>query len=231
MTRRFLILSFAVGLLALVGQNVRAGTVPLPNSLATLEIAGNNAIVGNLEFSDFSYIPSNVVPGGPAPPPTAANVTVSPFSILGETGITFTGGFFAPAGSIYDYAISYHVTALSGTITDAYAVLTGGNFGGTGAVSAGETITTLGGALVVHFEPTIPGGPVVGPVYFPAPETSLIVTKDILIVGGSLGATVSIISQGFSSTTIPEPTSMALLGIGLSGLFTLRRFLRRTSVA
>jgi hypothetical protein len=30
---------------------------------------------------------------------------------------------------------------------------------------------------------------------------------------------------------IPEPTSMALLGIGLSGLFTVRRFLKRTLFA
>ncbi len=31
--------------------------------------------------------------------------------------------------------------------------------------------------------------------------------------------------------SVPEPISLGLLGIGLSGLFTLRRFFKRTSVA
>lgn len=35
-------------------------------------------------------------------------------------------------------------------------------------------------------------------------------------------------ASGTYSTVIPEPASMALLGIGLSGLLTIRRFLKRT---
>ncbi|MGC1717595.1 MAG: hypothetical protein WA746_01290, partial [Isosphaeraceae bacterium] len=63
MTRRFLISSLAVGLLALAGLNAQAGTIPLPTTLADLE--GNSAIQGNLEFSNFTY---TATPSGTPPP-------------------------------------------------------------------------------------------------------------------------------------------------------------------
>jgi len=46
--------------------------------------------------------------------------------------------------------------------------------------------------------------------------------------GGSVGLFVDMTG---TASAIPEPASMALLGIGLGGLFTLRRFFKRTSVA
>jgi hypothetical protein len=57
--------------------------------------------------------------------------------------------------------------------------------------------------------------------------SSILVKKDIFLMGGSLGAGISIIDQGYSSAGVPEPASMALLGIGLSGLLTFRRFFKR----
>ena len=107
MTRRFLISSLAVGLLALAGLNARAGTIPLPTSFTALE--GNSAIVGNLEFSDFADMT--------ATPPAGLNV--NPFSrpvSQVETGIQFAGGpSRRPAGQTVDYAITYTVTTPDGS--------------------------------------------------------------------------------------------------------------------
>ena len=60
---------------------------------------------------------------------------------------------------------------------------------------------------------------------------SIRVEKDILLVGGSQGATVSIIDQGFSSINVPEPSSVALLGIGMTGFLAFRRLFKRHAVA
>jgi len=223
MTRRFLILSLAGVLLGLGGLNAQAGQVPLPTLLSNLATppapAGNFVVNGGLTFSDFTYTTAT-------PPPTASGVTVLPFSLSGETGIAFSGGFFAAPGTTADYEITYKVTS-STPITDAYLSVTGGTLG-TGFVDVGETITTVTGAPVASLNAFVPGS-FTDHVSF-GPWTTLLVTKDIFMFGGSAGVTASVIDQGYS-TAIPEPASMALLGIGLSGLFTLRRFLKRTSVA
>jgi len=157
-------------------------------------------------------------------------VTVLPFTLAGppaETGITFTGGFFAAAGTIVDYAIFYTVTAPPGQlINDAYLSFTGGNFGGTGQVGIDETFTNpTTGALVGSLSANLANN--VAKTTF-AGQQSIRVEKDIILVGGTAGATVSIINQGYSST-IPEPNTMALLGIGMAGFFTYRRFFKRAA--
>src|SRR4051794_38214715 len=119
MTARKTMFALAAGLVALslgVGEG-RAGQISLPAALSSLEVAGNYAIVaGNLKFSDFTYV---TTPLGSPPPST--DVTVREFNQApGEPGITFNGIFHADAGKSVDYAITYTVTALSGTISDAY---------------------------------------------------------------------------------------------------------------
>jgi hypothetical protein len=219
----------ALVLTALGGTNAQAGPIPLPSTLPPLEVPGNFAVVNNLKFSDFTY---TATPLGS--PPLDSGITVSEFhSVPGNPGITFSAGFAAAAQHTVDYKIGYRVDTFDGTQISAAYLSLGGfvTFGGSGSVSISETVTDLGGTIIskVPFQVSGPGQTSDTSPLLP-PATTILVTEDILVTGGSNGAAFSFANQGFA-TTVPEPCSMALLGIGVSALFTLRRFLKRTSVA
>jgi hypothetical protein len=221
-------------------RDARAGFVPLPTTLDAFvnssgSTNGNFTTVSNpdanelIKFSQFGFIQTT------GAPPPANGVHMSPFTLApppGETGIQFVGAFNAAAGVTNDWVITYRVDELTpgAKITDAYASITGGNNGGTGTVSVSETFTTLTGAPLGSLEASL-ANPTVTFNFANGGVTSFLVTKDINVVGGSNGATLSVIDQAYSSTSVPEPASLALLGIGMTGFLAFRRFFKKTSVA
>jgi len=217
----------------LVAADARAGVVPLPTTLDQLLPAGSSTTNGDLTFSDFSY---SVSPAGSPPP--AADVNVKAFSAGIETGISFQGPFQAGPGAVVDYGISYVVTAPPGV--HLFDGLLSATFnlplGTTGTVSIGETFTDEATGQVIGSLQVDQNHPSMSSIFLNGAQAqSILVQKDILINGGSLGAGVSFINQGYSEvgqhTTTPEPASMALLGIGVTGLLAFRRFFKKTSVA
>jgi hypothetical protein len=219
--------------------DARAGFVPLPTTLDQFVNSsgtsnGNFTSVSNpaagetIGFSSFGYTQAT------GAPPAASGVHMTPFTLPpppGETGIQFSGAFNAPAGVTNDWVLTYTVTELTpgAKLTDAYSSITGTNNGGTGGISVSETFTTLTGqpigTLAVNLaNPT-------ATLSLGAGYTAILVTKDIDVIGGSLGSSLSVIDQGYSSSAVPEPASLALLGIGMTGFLAFRRFFKKTSVA
>jgi hypothetical protein len=235
MKRRSLFLSLAVAVLTWgVGAlEARAGVIPLPTTLDQLTGAnGGNSVVTGLEpdtFANFTYSTSPV-----GSPPAAADVTVKAFGPFGnESGITLSGAFAAQAGTTVDYALSFTVTAPVGSVINDATLSAVLNLpsGTTGNVSIGESIFNAAtGALLGTLTVSGPSSTPSDTINF-AGVNSILVQKDILIFGGSGGAGVSIINQGFSSTGVPEPSSMALLGIGMTGFLAFRRLFKRHAVA
>jgi len=221
MKKRSLFLAVAAGLLVLgVGApKSQAGTLD--------SLLGTTVSYGGLDFTFETY----ANPTGNAPAPHVSVTFVG--AGTSEVGFILNGSFSAAVGQNNDSDLVYQVSNTS--ITD--ATLFGNPAGtGTGVASVAETIRAgaypggLAGPLLGTL--FISNTSTSGPVSVTFPDTPVItVDKDINSVGGTAGVTLSQVGQSFSTTAVPEPASMALLGIGLSGLFTLRRLFRRTSVA
>lgn len=218
MNRRSLFLAIAAAvIIGGVGTlDARAGFVSLLPNGATLDnfVGANSANFTTVAapnetdtFSNFTYSPSVLI--GNPPPVTVLNpnqITLKEFHAGLEGGITFSGAFAVPAGAIVDYAITYTVTAPAGHfLTDASLSGAFGNFGGTGSGSITELLLFPDGSSK-SMEISSGGGSSTTVDF--AGVTSIQVQKDILLSGGSAGVVISIVNQGFSSTGVPEPTSL-----------------------
>jgi hypothetical protein len=195
---------------------VAASVICLATSAYAVPITPSPTIVsGNVTFNNFTSC--NVVNGGGL---TCAQIDVSahtsvspPDPTNGDPGIRIQAAFNAGT-TTEDVVFQYDAHITGGLFQDASMY-----FNGTAVSSVTEDIYNLANNdLIGQFSVSSPGSPTAD-IILTETATDIRVIKDIGLDFSSPGPTViSIVDQQFSDTAVPEPASLALLGVGILAL-------------
>ena len=180
---------------------------------------------GGLEFSAFH---SNT----PTVPPSS--IGVSPIYQPGTTppntnpGFEFNGPWLVGSNQAEDVSVSFTVAALSGLLTDVHIQLDNSSVTGTGQVHYSETVCLSANNCNLFVDnPTT--GSLSTDLILTTPSQSIMITKDLIISGGSNGTAAMSDFSNYYSHTVPEPRAVsALLGLGFFGIMAFMK--RRQAV-
>ena len=194
--------------------------------------SGFSCTVNDQTYSGFQYVGTSNPPGFQIP---AGSVQVTPITTPGNPGLQFSAGWLASnsTGVLEEDSLFQFNVNSSTPITDLTLSIGGASFMGTGEVIVAETACL--GALL----PTCTGGQLITLTVFDDASgqqltdtvnftgvTEISVAKDLTVAAGTNGeATVSVLTDQFSEgqTTVPEPGTLGMMGLGALGLFGIAR--------
>jgi hypothetical protein len=193
-------------------QSITLGT---PISMANLT-NDQTVIVGDKAFTDFTISGDF----------TASQIMVTPLTENGDFGIRFSGPIISFASGM-DLQLTYKVSVTNSAnlIADAN-LLFNGTVTGTGVADVVEQVFTnnneFAGQLRVFVVAPPETSQLSASLAITPPQPFLVLSKDVTVDATLPSfASISTIDQTF--TQVPEPSAIALVAAGFSGLALLRR--------
>lgn len=211
LSRLGLAVGAALALLLSVGSSAKA------LSLADAVAGGTlNSSDGSLVFSDFEVTITGDLSDDPA------NYELVPL----ESGFRLAGPIGVADGELGDLLLSFTVETTGSLVIDGASLFS--NVRAFGEGSLASVAEDLGGIDLGVQDPLLVlatggGGFVPGASVSFAPVSSISITKDVLVKSSQPGhiAAISLVDQTFS--VIPEPATLALVGLGSVGLLLVGR--------